>query len=254
MMRLRSLVLVVLLTSATTDLALAQVIPFAGQLQVNDGPTINFTDTTISCTGLPPGDAVVLVGYVIDRHGFQTTNAPTISRTPTFSRQADDNGAFSVDIAGGVKAMSIWLLIDETAASYTIAEPQGSVLRQLPAEGISLEQDLSTSSAKVAINRSHTHVLSISMPGGSMIGGESRPRGSSAMDVTGPIFTVFDAKDGSSADDDGTIDGTVHLTVPSFFDTSLSTAFLFIVDDRTLDFTVLSILHNTIQCRPGYCS
>jgi hypothetical protein len=237
-----------------TGLALAQDLPFAGQLQVNGGPTINFTDTTVSCTGLSPGDSVALVGYVINGHAFQTTTTPTISRTPSFSRQVDENGAITVDIAGGIQPRSIWLLIDETAGSYTVAEPQGSVLRQMPDGAVSLAADPSSSSANVTINRSHTHVLSIAVPGAGPAMDALR-HASSAMDVSPPVFAVFDAKDGSGTDDDGTIDGAVHLTIPAFYDTSRNASFLFVVDDRTLDFSVTALFfaHVGTPCRPGAC-
>jgi hypothetical protein len=254
-MRIRFLVLVTLLTIAIPKSTLAQAIPFAGQFQVNNGPTINFTDTSISCTGIAAGDTVALVGYVIASHGFQTTTTPTISRTPTFSRQADANGVFTVDIAGGVKARSIWLLIDETAGSYTVAAPQGSVLRQISDGAVSLAGDTSSSAANVTINRSHTHVLAVLVPVGGPVSDDSRRHVSSDMDSGPPAFSVFDAKDGADTDNDGTIDGVVHLTIPGFYDTSLSASYLFVVDDRTLDFSVLSLVRatNVPRCRPGDC-
>jgi len=253
-MRIR-LLMITLLTIAAPNAILAQAIPFAGQLQVNSGPTITFTDTTISCTGLSSGDSVALVGYVIDRQGFQTTTMPATSRTPTISRQADENGAVTVTITGGVKARSIWLLIDETAGSYTVAEPQGSVLRQMPEEAVSLAEDTSSSAANVTINRSHTHVLSIAVPGSGTVTEDSRRHVSSAMDASPPVFAVFDAKDGSTTDNDGVIDGIAHLTVPFFFDSSLSASYLFVVDDRTLDFSVIALFRATgiPHCRPGEC-
>jgi hypothetical protein len=93
-------------------------------MKTNDGPTIIFADTTVSCTGLSPGDLVALIGFSIDRKA----NSQTVTM-PTISYQADANGTFTATIEGGVKARSIWLLIDETAFNYTVAAPEGSVLR-----------------------------------------------------------------------------------------------------------------------------
>ena len=233
----RLIVLTAILTIATAVTALPQTIPFAGQIKTNDGPTITFTDTTVSCSGLSPGDSVALVGFVIDHQsGSQTIT------TPSISQQADSTGAFSTTIPGGVKPRSIWLLIDETAVSYTVAAPQGSVLRQLPEGAVALSGG-PNSSGIITINRAHTHVISISVGGMIM---ESRSGRIKATDLPGDIY-VFDAKDGSGADDDGTIDGVVHLVVPNFMSSSQDAAYLFIVDDRTLEFRALHLEFNHNQ-------
>ncbi|MEA2344370.1 MAG: hypothetical protein QOF63_2539, partial [Thermoanaerobaculia bacterium] len=125
--RSRLTVTIALLILALAPITAAQVLPTAGQLQVNGEITIIFTANTVSCSGLSPGDKVALVGLMIDRQSA----SPTIS-TPMFSQPADANGAFSATIPGGIRPTSIWLLIDQTSGSYTVAEPEGSVLTRIP--------------------------------------------------------------------------------------------------------------------------
>jgi len=243
-MQFRSITIFVISLLAAADVAVAQVIPFAGQLQINGGPTITFTATAISCSGLTPGDSIVLVGFVRDRQaGSQATT------TPTISQQADSNGVFTAIIASGVKARSIWLLVDQSTGGYTVGEPEGSVLRQMPDGTVSPFQGRAsagqaTPPATATINRSHTHVIRITSPGLSSL--DSRrlrtssntppPPPASPQDIRPPGVTVFDAKDGSDIDGDGTIDGVVNMTFPD----SLSIGdYLFVVDVRTLEFRVL---------------
>ena len=69
-----------------------------------------------------------------------------------------------------------------------------------------------------------------------------------ADDLRPPGVTVFDAKDGSAIDNDGTIDGVVNMTFPD----SLSIGdYLFVVDVRTLEFQVLILDSCTVlqECR-----
>lgn len=242
---LRLIALFALLTLTAASAALGQGLAMAGQLQVNGQMTIVFTASTVSCTGLSPGDSVALVGFMIDR---QAGSQAII--TPTISQAADANGAFTATIEGGVKPRSIWLLIDQTAGGYTVAEPEGSVLMQIPSEAISITSDLPD--ADVTIHRAHTHVIWIRE--GSRPIGELRSRGLGAMEVSPTGFAIYDAKDGSQADTDNTIDGTVHLSVPSFLDPSQISTCLFFIDDRTLEFYVdyLRFSHSP-TCRPGDC-
>jgi hypothetical protein len=235
-----------LLVLAIARVAAAQVIPTAGQLQVNGEITIHFTATTVSCNGLTPGDTVSLAGFMIDRQAtFQAISTPTVSQS------ADANGSFSVTIAGGVKSRSIWLLIDQTSGSYTVAEPEGSVLTRIPDGAVTVTGGSETSSLLVAtINRAHTHAICINdgTPG---LGG-LRWRDSHALDTTPPGFSVIDAKDGSASDSDGIVDGVVHLNLPpSFLDPNQNSACLFIVDDLTLEFSITytRFIHNN----PGDC-
>jgi hypothetical protein len=82
-------------------------------------------------------------------------------------------------------------------------------------------------------------------------GGRIRPS-----DAPAPAFAVIDAKDGGSSDTDGTIDGVVHVLLPNFIDPSQRAAYLFVVDDRTLEFRVLALQFNSTgggRCRPGEC-
>ncbi len=127
-MRLRSITIFVFFTLAAAGLAIAQTPPISRQIPTNDGPAITFTDTTVSCSGLSPGDSVALAGYVIDR----TATYQTIT-TPTISQLADANGVFTATIPGGVKPRSIWLLINETSSSYTVAAPERSSKNEGPA-------------------------------------------------------------------------------------------------------------------------
>jgi hypothetical protein len=248
--RMRMIPLTALLT-LVANFAIAQGTPFGGQLQVNGETAITFTANTISCSGLSPGDAVSLAGFMIDRQGGSRAII-----TPAFSQQADTNGFFTVTVDGGVRPESIWLLIDQTAGSYTVAEPAGSVLRLMPAGSVSVNGDVAT------INRAHTHVFWISKQYGSGPSMDVRRRGNPgaesvrAQDSAPPGFSIFDAKDGAGSDDDGTINGIVHLRMPSFSDsTSQSTSCLFVVDERTFEFTVVYLIfnHNGTRC-PQTCS
>lgn len=249
-MRFRTTTIFVCLLLAA-GILIAQDRPLAGQIQTNDGPTITFTGTTVSCSGLSPGDSVALVGFVINAQaGSHSITTPTISQT------ADAAGVFTATIDSGVKPLSIWLLIDETKFSYTVAGPEGSVLRQMPEGTVSLAGDAASQSATVTIQRAHTHVISVS--DSNLVLDESRTGRIKATDTTDtrpPGFTVFDAKDGTAADNDGVIDGVVHLVVPSFLNPSQKAAYLFVVDDRTLEFTTLDLQFNTAvgPCRPGAC-
>jgi len=244
----RSIILFVLLTIVSASAALSQPIPFAGQMQTNDGPTIVFTATTVSCTGLAPGDLVALIGFSIDRKA----NSQTVT-TPTISYQADANGAFTATIEGGVKPRSIWLLIDETAFSYTVASPEGSVLRQLPDAATFTSGEVGSLSQTLLIQRAHTHVVTLSDR--SNLNMDSRGRRIKPADATASALAVIDAKDGSASDTDGAIDGVVHVLLPNFADPSQRAAYLFVVDDRTLEFRVLALQFNSSggHCRPGEC-
>ena len=239
-MQIRSIAAFALLTfiAAATS---AQDMPFAGQLHVNGGPTITFSGNVVSCSGLSPGDSVALVAFSIDRRvGKQTIT------TPAVSSQADANGNFATSIKGGIKARSVWLLIDQTTGGYTVAAPQGSVLRQMqgtvsawegrPVWGGPLPPGTAT------INRAHTHVIWV---GSTDLQSDSRPRRPRAQAFDPPPpdapdpppngITVFDAKDGSATDSDGAIDGSVQLTFPG----PLAVGdILFVVDDHTLEFLV----------------
>jgi len=229
--------------------AFAQAPPMAGQLQVNGQMTMVFTASTVSCTGLSPGDSVALIGFMIDR---QVRSQAII--TPTISQAADSNGAFTAIIEGGVKPRSIWLLINQTAGSYTVAQPQGSVLTQIPSGAISIVGDGTPNlSANLTIHRAHTHVISIAEGDRGQVG-EMRLRGRAALEVSPTSFTVFDAKDGSQFDSDSATDGSVQLTVGGYFATTQTSACLFIVDDRTLEFYVhyLRFSHSPI-CPQGDC-
>lgn|GEM_PF-2405957 len=244
--RLQFIVAIIPLILAIAPTTAAQVIPTAGQLQVNGAITMVFTADTVSCSGLSPGDRVSLVGFMIDRQ----SSSQTIS-TPMFSQPADANGAFSATIAGGVKPRSIWLLIDQTSGAYTVAEPEGSVLTRIPDGAVTLTGGSETSSPVVAtINRAHTHAICIN-DGTQGLGG-LKWRDPHALDTSPAGFSVIDAKDGSASDSDGTIDGVVHLNLPpSFLDPNQNSACLFIVDDRTLEFSVTytRFIHNN----PGDC-
>jgi hypothetical protein len=233
-----------LLIFARAHITAAQVIPTAGQLHVNGEITIVFTANTVSCSGLTPGDTVSLAGFMIDRQAvFQAISTPMVSQA------ADANGAFSATIAGGVKPRSIWLLIDQNSGSYTVAEPEGSVLTRIPDAAVTLTGGSEASSLVVAtINRAHTHAICIN--DGQVSG--LKWRGSNALDTTPPGFSVIDAKDGSASDSDATIDGIVHIHLPpSFLDPNQNSACLFIVDDFTLEFSVTytRFIHNN----PGDC-
>jgi len=228
----------------------AQVLPTAGQLQVNGEITIVFTTNTVSCSGLAPGDTVSLVGFMIDRQ----TAFHTIS-TPMSSQVADANGAFSATIADGIKPRSIWLLIDQTSGAYTVAEPEGSVLTRIPdgtvtITGSSEIVEGSDHAVGATINRAHTHAICIN-DGMQGFGGLTR-RHLHALDTYPPGYSMIDAKDGSAADSDGTIDGVVHLNLPpSFLDPNQNSACLFVIDDRTLEYSVTYVhfIHNN----PGDC-
>jgi hypothetical protein len=209
----------------------AQVIPSAGQLQVNGEITIAFTANTVSCSGLSPGDKVALVGFMIDRQSA----SQTIS-TPMFSQQADANGAFSATISGGIRPTSIWLLVDQTSGSYTVAEPEGSVLTRIPDGAIHLAGGAAAPSAVATISRAHTHAICIS--DNRQILEDFKSRSSHTTDAAPSGFSAIDAKDGSAADEDGTIDGSVRLTLPSFYDQNQNSTCLFVVDDHTLEFNV----------------
>lgn len=248
-MRFRSTTIFVCLLLAA-GILIAQDKPLAGQITTNDGPTITFTDTTVSCSGLSPGDSVVLVGFVINAQGGSHS-----ATTPTISQSADASGVFTATIEGGVKPISIWLLIDETKVSYTVAAPEGSVLRQMPEGTVSLAGALDSQSATVTIQRAHTHVISVNDSNLLVDARTGRIKATDATDARPPGVTVFDAKDGTVTDNDGLIDGVVHLLVPSFFDPSQKAAYLFVVDDRTLEFTALFLEFNSVrnQCRPGAC-
>jgi hypothetical protein len=247
-LRLPFIVVVMLLMLVTAAPTAAQIIPTAGQLQVNGAITIVFTADTVSCAGLSPGNKVALVGFMIDRQ----SSSQTIS-TPMFSQPADANGAFSATVTGGVKPRSIWLLIDETAASYTVAEPSGSVLTRIPDGTISLADGPSTSSAVATIRRSHTHAIWIS--DGRQLFTDSKPGGVTAADASPTGFSVIDAKDGSVSDEDGAINGSVHFSLPSFFDPTQNSVCLFVVDDRTLEFSVNYLQFNHVPvCPQGGCS
>jgi hypothetical protein len=97
--------------------------------------------------------------------------------------------------------------------------------------------------ATATINRAHTHVIRIGAPGLDSSSRSHRERGLSTDDETRPDdetpppgVTVFDAKDSSGIDTDGTVDGIVNMTFPD----SLQVGdYLFVVDDRTLEFQVL---------------
>lgn len=244
-MRLKSLAFFALVASVAPYLAHAQDIPLAGQLQINGGPTIIFTDTTISCGGLSPGDSVALVGFVIDRQASSQTIA-----TPMISQTADTAGNVSAVIDGGIKPRSIWMVIDQTAGSYTVAAPQGCVLRQMADGTVSLAMDESSASAIATINRAHTHAIEILGSSGVQEDSRSHIR---ALDAIPSGFAVFDAKDGSSSDTDGAIDGTVHLTLPSFFAPTAAGSALFVIDDRTLEFDAryFQFNLNNNHCRQG---
>ena len=248
-MRLRFTALFPLLTLASVRVACGQGLPMAGQLQSGE-ITIVFTATTVSCSGLSPGDSVSLAGFMMDRQaGSQTVTTPAISQT------ADSSGNFTATIEGGVKPRSIWLLIDQATGSYTVAEPEGSVLTQIPSQAITITGNSQPNSADVTIHRAHTHVMWIREASEITIG-EERLRRPKAMDESPTNFAIYDAKDGSQSDGDGTIDGIVHITVPSFFDSNQISTCLFVVDDRTLEFYVFYLRYNHGDpgpCRPGAC-
>ncbi len=234
-MRFRSITIFVCLLLAAESL-IAQDRPLAGQLQMSGGPAMTFTQTTISCSGLASGDSIVLVGFVIDR----TANTMALA-TPTIAGQTDPNGVFTATVNGGVKPLSIWLLLDQTSGSYTVAEPEGSVLREMPDGTIGVFKGRTFEggpepAASVTINRAHTHLFRI---GGGLLMENSRHLRTLTAPPTDPRpdgVTVFDAKDGSASDSDGTIDGSVTLNFPD----SLQVGdYLFVVDDRTLEFKVL---------------
>jgi hypothetical protein len=270
-----------LLTLAAADLALAQNMPFAGQFQVNGGPAVTFTNDTISCSGLTPGDSVVLVGFVI----AQQAGSQTIT-TPAFLQQADGNGAFTAVINGGVTPRSIWLFVDQATHAYTVAAPQGSVLRRMPGDTVSVFKVVGSGQevppAGALIHRSHTHAIRI--PGLPTLMGplEGRytpsatqqrktseaqrqqiTRGSAGARATTPPvvqlippppppylpnnITVLDAKDGSALDDDGTVNGSVQVAFP---DSLFAGDWLFVVDDYSLEFfvVVLDDCHLLQEC------
>jgi hypothetical protein len=247
-LRLQFIVGMIPLILAIAPTTAAQVIPTAGQLQVNGAITMVFTADTVSCSGLSPGDRIALFGFMIDRQ----SSSQTIS-TPMFLQSADANGTFSATVSGGIKPRSIWLLIDQISGSYTIAEPAGSVLTRIPDGAINLTGGSIALSAVATINRAHTHAISISDTRQFLE--NLRPRGVSAADVTPTGFSVIDAKDGSASDEDGTVDGTVHLTLPGFFDQNQNSSCLFVVDDRTLEFgvTYLQFSHAPV-CPQWGCS
>lgn len=241
-------VMIALIFVAIAPTGSAQVKPTAGQLQVNGAISIVFTADSVSCSGLTPGDRVALVGYMIDRQSSYHTIG-----TPMYLQEADANGGFSVSVPGGIKARSIWLLLDQTAGSYTVAEPEGSVLTQMSDQSLTLTAGNVAPAAVATINRAHTHVMLIS-DGRQLLTG-SIPRGIRPADDLTPSGSYYiDAKDGSAVDEDGTINGSVQLTLGSFFDQSQNSVCLFVVDDRTLEFRVfyLQFAHSPV-CRPGDC-
>jgi hypothetical protein len=196
---------------------------------------MTFTQTTVSCSGLPSGDSIVLLGFVIDR----TANTMALA-TPTIAGPSDPNGVFTATVNGGVKPISIWLLLDQTTGSYTVAEPEGSVLREMPDGTIEVFGGRAvvggTPVSAATIHRAHTHLFRIG--GGQLMENSRRLRTLTAppTDPRPDGVTVFDAKDGSPTDADGTIDGNVTLNFPD----SLQVGdYLFVVDDRTLEFKVL---------------
>jgi hypothetical protein len=228
----------------------AQVVPTAGQLQVNGEIAIVFTTDTVSCSGLSPGDTVSLAGFMIDRQtAFHTVSTPMVSQV------ADANGSFSATIAEGIKPRSIWLLIDQTTGAYAVAEPEGSVLTRIPDGAVTITGgseivEGSDPTVVATINRAHTHAICIN-DGMQGLGGLTR-RHLHALDTYPPGYSMIDAKDGSAADSDGTIDGVVHLNLsPSFLDPNQNSACLFVVDDRTLEYSVTYVrfIHNN----PGDC-
>jgi len=242
-------VMILLILVAIAPTVAAQVIPTAGQLQVNGAMTIVFTADTVSCSGLAPGDRMSLAGYMIDRQ----SSYQTIS-TPMYSPTADANGTFSAHIAGGINPRSIWLLIDQTSGSYTVAEPEGSVLTGMPDQTITLTGAAVAPSAVATINRAHTHLMLIS--DGRQLLEDSNRRIVKATDAT-PTPNgcyIIDAKDGSASDEDGSINGSVKVTLWGFFDSTQNSTCLFVVDDRTLEFSVtyLQFSHGPV-CRPGDC-
>ncbi|HEV7485034.1 MAG TPA: hypothetical protein VGQ65_05090 [Thermoanaerobaculia bacterium] len=242
--RSQFIVMIALLILAVARITAAQSIPTAGQLQVGGEITIVFTANTVSCSGLAPNHTVSLVGFMIDRQsGSQSIT------TPTFSQLADSSGAFSATIAGGIKPRSIWLLIDQNTGAYTVAEPEGSVLTQIPEATISIMETVSPSPV-ATIRRSHTHAISISIRDQLTVGDDSLRPGNPTAEALSSAFTVADAKDGSASDSDGAINGGVDLNLPNFLDSHQTFAFLFVVDDRTLEFSVtyFKFLHG-VPCR-----
>ncbi|SRR5216684_4045688 len=237
----RLFALAALLAIATANTALAQAPPVAGQLRMSGGPAMTFTQTTVSCSGLNPGDSIVLAGFVIDR----TANTMALV-TPTIGGQTDPNGVYAATVNGGVKPLSVWLLLDKTTASYTVAEPEGSVLREMPDGTIEVFKGRPfvggpEPAASATIHRAHTHLFRIPamqrLLDSRHIRALTIPPPAAPPTVTRPYgITVFDAKDGSGSDDDGAIDGSVTLTFPESLELG---DYLFVVDDRTLEFKVL---------------
>jgi hypothetical protein len=227
-----------LLTIITAGTAFPQSIPFGGQINTNAGPPITFTAATVSSSGINPGDSMMLVGFVIDREA----NTASLT-TPAFDGSADAGGVFAVTVTGGIKPRSIWLLIDRTTGGYTVAEPEGSVLRQMPDGSIEIHKEtIASPLASATIHRAHTHVFRIAAM---IIQTESRRLrilGTTPPPPPDPPrlsdMTVFDAKDGSETDNDGVVDGLVRLVFPE----SLRVGdYLFVVDDHTLEFRVLAL-------------
>src|SRR5258706_6951096 len=234
----RLLALAILLAVAAANAALAQSAPVGGQLRMGGGPTMTFTQTTVSCSGLSPGDSIVLAGFVIDR----TANTMALV-TPTIAGQTDPNGIFTATVNGGVKPISVWLLLDMTTASYTVAEPEGSVLREMPDSMIEVSKGRALLGgpvpvASATIHRAHTHVFRFATGLPTMESRHLRTLTSAQppADVRPDGVTVFEAKDGSASDGNGTIDGNVTLNFPDSLEVG---DFLFVVDDHTLEFKVL---------------
>jgi hypothetical protein len=215
----------------------------AGQYRKNGGPEISFTTTTVHCNGFSSGDSLVLVGFVID----PTANTVALV-APSIAGSPNPNGVFTATIPGGVKPRSVWLLFDRTTGGYTVAEPEGSVLRRIPDGAVTLFKGRPTVGgppppASATIHRAHTHMFRIALQVA-----ETNARRVRTLS-TAPFHTlpaeyrpdgvsIFDAKDGSAYDDDGTIDGAVSLTFP---DSLQLGDCLFVVDDRTLEFQVLVV-------------
>lgn len=237
--------LAALTTILMTRPALSQDQPAAsaGQYRKNGNPEISFGTTTIHCTGFPAGDALVLVGFVID----PTANTLDLV-APSITGPANPSGSFTATIAGGVKPRSIWLLFDRTTGGYTVAEPEGSVLRRIPDGAITLFKGRPTVGgapppASATIPRAHTHMFRIAAQVAES--GARRVRTLSTApshklpaEYRPDSISIFDAKDGSAYDDDGTINGAVTMTFPDSLELGDC---LFVVDDRTLEFQVLVV-------------
>jgi len=186
--------------------------PFAGQLQQGGTPQLTFTDNTIEASGLGPNASVTVAGFVIETHNYTRTIT-----TPAYSQRSDAKGNLVVTVPGGVQPRSVWILV--THAGYTVASPMG-VLRTFDVPTANLAFDPSNQLSSVIIPRAHTEVFAIPRPS------DGPPD---------PVITA-DAKDGSPADADNEMNGTITVSIQA-----KQGATLFVVDTLSLECSVVAV-------------